>query len=307
MKNPVLKALSLSVLLLAAGSAADAQLTRTWVSNVGDDVNPCSRTAPCRTFAAALARTAAGGTINVLDPGSYGSVTINKAITIQGDGTFAGILASATNGIVVNAGAADVVILRGLHLEGGSTGLNGIRFLNGLALYVEGCTINAFSEKGIDFEPGGSSALFVKDTVVRNHSAGTGGGILIKPGVAGTATATLDDVNLERNLYGLRVEGNSQVSVRESVMTGSSSEGVHAFASGTSPIVNVIDSLVSLNGSGVKAEGLGAVVRIGGTSVLNNGAAGLAALSLGQIVSFGDNDVLGNTPDGVPTSTAGKL
>src|SRR5438477_3797204 len=48
---------------------AFAQATRTWVSGVGDDVNPCSRTAPCKTFAGAISKTAGGGEIDVLDPG----------------------------------------------------------------------------------------------------------------------------------------------------------------------------------------------------------------------------------------------
>ncbi|MCU0340213.1 MAG: hypothetical protein MUE30_10020, partial [Spirosomaceae bacterium] len=74
-----------------------------WVSGVGDDANPCSRTAPCKTFAGAISKTAAGGEISVLDPGGFGAVTITKSITLNGDGTLAGILASGTNGIVINA------------------------------------------------------------------------------------------------------------------------------------------------------------------------------------------------------------
>lgn len=306
MKASCLKTLFVSALLLAASSAAHAQASRTWVSGVGDDANPCSRTAPCKTFAGAISKTAAGGTISVLDPGGFGAVTITKSITIQGDGSLGSILGAGTNGIVINAAATDIVVLRDLHIEGAGTGLNGIRFLNGLALFVENCTVNRFTQKGIDFEPTGNSALFVKDTVVRNNSFGAGGGIFIKPGAAGTATATIDNANLERNLFGLRVEGNSKVSVRDSVMTGNSNEGVHAFASGTAPVVNVIGSLVALNGNGVKAEGSGAIVRIGDTSVVNNNAAGLSAIGLGQVVTFGDNNLTGNTPDGVPTSNAGK-
>src|SRR5258706_15316188 len=82
--------------------AAQAQATRTWVSGVGDDAHPCSRTAPCKTFAGAISKTAAGGEISVLDPGGFGAVTITKSITINGDGTLAGILHSATNGILIS-------------------------------------------------------------------------------------------------------------------------------------------------------------------------------------------------------------
>src|SRR5579872_7335443 len=101
-------------LALAVGlpiAPASAQATRTWVSGVGDDANPCSRTAPCKTFAGAISKTAPGGEINVLDPGGFGAVTITKSITISSEGFEAGVLVSGTNGIVISAGASDVVVL----------------------------------------------------------------------------------------------------------------------------------------------------------------------------------------------------
>src|SRR2546427_5716848 len=98
------------IFTFAFASLAQAQATRTWVCGVGDDVNPCSRTAPCKTFAGAISKTAAGGEIDVLDPGGFGTVTITKSITIDGSGGgFASILASGTNGINVNAATTDVV------------------------------------------------------------------------------------------------------------------------------------------------------------------------------------------------------
>src|SRR5258707_581134 len=98
-----------------ASSGAWAQATRTWVSGVGDDVNPCSRTAPCKTFAGAISKTAAGGEIDVLDPAGYGAVMITKSITIDGgSGQVASVLTNVGNGIVVSAGGNDVVILRKL-------------------------------------------------------------------------------------------------------------------------------------------------------------------------------------------------
>src|SRR4051795_2970069 len=118
----ILGALSAVVLNL---SPAQAQATRTWVSGVGDDANPCSRTAPCKTFAGAISKTAGGGEINVLDPGGFGGVTITKSITIRS--TFeAGVLVSGTNAIVIAAGVNDTVTLEGLDIEGLGTGLNGI-------------------------------------------------------------------------------------------------------------------------------------------------------------------------------------
>src|SRR5580765_1875593 len=108
------------VMAAAFATSASAQATRTWVSGVGDDANPCSRTAPCKTFAGAISKTAAGGEISVLDPGGFGGVTITKAITLNGDGTLAGILAAGTNAIIVNAGVNDVVVIRSLSINGTS-------------------------------------------------------------------------------------------------------------------------------------------------------------------------------------------
>src|SRR5438445_11069532 len=129
-------------------SAAYAQASRTWVSGVGDDANPCSRTAPCKTFAGAISKTAAGGEIDALDPGGFGAVTITKAITIDGGGgQVASVLVSGTNGIVVQANAqTDVVILRNLRINGNGPGLNGIRFLSGKDLNVENCFIFCFTQ-----------------------------------------------------------------------------------------------------------------------------------------------------------------
>src|SRR3989442_15721506 len=122
------KILAIAIFTFAFASLAQAQATRTWVSGVGDDVNPCSRTAPCKTFAGAISKTAAGGEIDALDPGGFGAVTITKAITLDGGGgQVASVLVAGTNAIVVQAGANDVVILRNLRINGISSGLNGIR------------------------------------------------------------------------------------------------------------------------------------------------------------------------------------
>src|SRR5436309_12145423 len=82
-----------------ASAPAHAQASRTWVSGVGDDANPCSRTAPCKTFAGAISKTAAGGEINCLDSGGFGAVTIIKSMTILCQGVVGGVLASSVNGI----------------------------------------------------------------------------------------------------------------------------------------------------------------------------------------------------------------
>ncbi len=152
-----------AALSFSAG-AAQAQATRTWVSGVGDDANPCSRTAPCKTFAGAISKTAASGEINCLDPGGFGAVTITKAITIACEGVTAGVLAAGTNGIIVNAGVNDNVTLRGIDINGAGTGLNGIRFLAGKALIVDNCQIYGFTTRGIDVALSAAASVDVKDT-----------------------------------------------------------------------------------------------------------------------------------------------
>src|SRR5258707_1834948 len=146
-----INAVKLFAIVVLGTTIMYGQASRTWVSGVGDDVNPCSRTAPCKTFAGAISKTAAGGEIDALDPGGFGAVTITKAMTIDGGGgQVASVLVSGTNGIVVQAGPSDVVILRNLRINGIGTGINGIRFLSVKDLNVENCYIFGFSTNGID-------------------------------------------------------------------------------------------------------------------------------------------------------------
>src|SRR6267378_5974218 len=147
---PQFAALVALVAHLCVNPIAHAQATRTWVSGVGDDVNPCSRTAPCKTFAGAISKTAPGGEINVLDPGGFGAVTITKSITIRSDHIEAGVLVSGTNGIVVSAGATDRVVLEGLDIEGLGTGLNGVSILAGKEVYIIRCAIRHFTQNGVN-------------------------------------------------------------------------------------------------------------------------------------------------------------
>src|SRR5215470_15675525 len=144
--------LTLAMTLIAAvlyADPANAQASRTWVSGVGDDANPCSRTAPCKTFAGAISKTAPAGEINVLDPGGFGAVTITKPITISSECTEAGVLVSGGNGIVVAAGNSDVVTLRGLDINGLNTGLSGIKINSAGQVHIESCRIYEFTTADI--------------------------------------------------------------------------------------------------------------------------------------------------------------
>jgi hypothetical protein len=294
-------------LLIAAlplfASPAFAQATRTWVSGVGDDANPCSRTAPCKTFAGAISKTAARGEISVLDPGGYGGVTINKALTISGDGTLASILVGGTNGIIVNAGVNDVVIIRSISIIGIGTGLNGIRFLAGGELHVENVSISGFTLEGISFEPSGASGLFVNNSSIRNC---TQGGVLVKPTGTGTAAAALNSVALVGNGRGLRAEDGSTVTVSNSHAAGNDLNGFVAL--GTSRAVNMTleSSVAASNGATGIYSGNLTTVKISNVTVTRNNA-GLQTAG-GSIVSFGNNRVYDNTTlNGPPTTNVGQM
>jgi hypothetical protein len=292
-----LQTLAVLVLCLLVSSSASAQATRTWVSGVGDDANPCSRTAPCKTFAGAISKTAAGGEIDVIDPGGFGAITITKSITIDGNGTFASVLGAGTNGITVNAGASDVVTIRNISINGAGTGINGIRFVAGGALHVENCVIFDFTQKGIDFEPSASSKLFVKDTILRNNF---GGGALSKPGVAGSAVATLDNVRMDGNTFGVQAERGSAVTIRNSEVSGSSQNGIAAFG-GSAVFIHVEDSVVTGNGAGIRSGGGSTTIRLSNVTAVSNGV-GLLLFG-GAVESYGNNRLVGNTTDTSPTST----
>jgi hypothetical protein len=249
-----------TALVLALASTAYAQASRTWVSGTGDDSNPCSRSAPCLTFAAALLSTAAGGEISVADPGDFGPVTITQAVTINGDGTRAGIDASGQNGIIVNAGASDVVVLRNLTLGGGGTGVNGIRYLNGGHLVVEDTTIHGFAQRGIDVSLSTGGRLSVHNTTI---TGGTHG--IYVDSAAGAVDVALDKVNIRGAGYGVDTLVGS-TDIRRSVIAQSGVVGV--YADGTSS-VTVARSSINDNEIAVQSQ-LGAAVYMSDNEVFHN-------------------------------------
>jgi hypothetical protein len=287
--------------------------TRTWVSGVGDDANPGSRTAPCKTFAGAISKTDAGGEIDVTDPGGFGALTITKAITIDGSGTFASVLAAGTAAITVAAGANDVVTLRHMSFNGdGGAGLDGIHFLSGAALHIESCHIFNFGRRGVFFEPNAISRLFIKDTVIRNQADPTNGGaVFIAPRPGGSALASIDGARMVGNLFGLVATDPSVVAVRDSVVSGNANAGFAASSvAGGAVVIDlenclVFDNNATVNSAGIAASGGQAVVRISNVMVINN-RLGLMVSSGGNIVSFGNNRIAGNATDGAPTATPGQ-
>jgi hypothetical protein len=193
---------------------AHAQATRTWVSGVGDDANPCSRTAPCKTFAGAISKTANGGEINCLDPGGFGALTITKSITIIcGESGEAGVLVSGTPGITVAAQPGDRVVLRGLDLQGLGTGTNGINFISGLELIIDKCNIQAFATNGVNVNTSTANArVIIKETFIlgngTNGTANTGGVTVTQNGGA-IVVQILNSVLEQNQNYGVQTSGAS--------------------------------------------------------------------------------------------------
>jgi hypothetical protein len=296
--------------LVLGAATLHAQATRTWVSGVGDDANPCSRTAPCKTFAGAISKTAVGGEINVLDPGGFGAVTITKAITISSECFEAGVLVSGTNGIIVNVpNAGDDVTLRGIDFEGLGTGLNGITLITGGTLHVQKCTIKHFTNSGINFAPTVSgSALHVSEhTVIANNNAGNiaFAGVLVKPTSGASVNADVNGVQFENNANGVTADGTGgggamNVNVRDSKVASSSNSGIVATTSGPAVKMTVDSTMVVYSANtGVASNGAAATVRIGSCTISNN-VTGVAALGGSTFQSFKNNQIASNTADGTP-------
>lgn len=280
-------------------AGAHAQATRTWVSGVGDDANPCSRTAPCKTFAGAISKTAANGAISVLDPGGFGAVTITKAITIETDGQLAGVLSAGTNGVIVNAGVNDVVILRGLQINGAGTGLNGIRFLAGSRLVVEDSTINGITSNGIDFSPSGASKLLVRNTTITRATGGSA--ISVTPTGTGTASVTIEDSRLYANKNGLTIAAGT-ATVNNSVIGPSDQNGIFANSAGANVVINVNDSTISDNAAvGIRALNPTSSIFVSNTTITGNGN-GVAALSGAALSTYKTNRLNSNTTNGTFTA-----
>lgn len=289
---------------LFCNSLAQAQATRTWVSGVGDDANPCSRTAPCKTFAGAISKTATGGEINCLDPAGYGAVTITKAITIDCHYTEGGILAASTNGIIINAPTTSSIILRGLDINGGGAGgLDGVRFLAGGSLRVEDTTINNMTNGiNIGVNQAANAEVFVTRSYIRNNS---NVGIFISNAAAGLVHTVVEQSTVDNNVFGLFGSNNTRTTVRGSTFSGNSTTGILSQVNPGAGLseINVDSCVITGNLTGLSA-GANAVanqgtLRVSNSTISANGT-GVTAGN-GQALSFCDNKLLGNTAPGAFT------
>jgi hypothetical protein len=306
MWNVVKAAVAAVALFALSQTSAQAQATRTWVSGVGDDANPCSLTAPCKTFPGAISKTAINGEINCLTPGGFGTVTITKSITIDCHEVFASILASGTNGINVNIAAGNpndplrTVRIRNLNINGAGssgtigtrTGLKGINILNAAAVFVEDTMIRNFTQQGILDSRTTGGLLYINNTTVQDN---TSSAVLIAPSSGSTKIdVTIANSVLERSQDGVRAGNGSRVMVKRSVLSGNTANGaVVESGTGTSRLA-IDDSAISNNFRGI-LQNAGGEVFVSNSDISFNSTGKTGS---GGLFSYGNNRLTQNSADG---------
>jgi hypothetical protein len=296
-------ATSVTAVFSAPGGGAPS--SRTWVSGaLGNDANPCTRAAPCLTFAAALAQTTPGGEIDVLDPGDFGPLTITQSLSIMGDtaGVSGAMIASGAGGIVVNAGGNDVVTLHGLTFNGLNASLSGIVINSAARVDIEDCVIQQFAgsgQAGLFISPsGGMLSVRVYDSAIVANNAG----VIVKPASGATAGVAIARTALDQNLGdGLRVDGSgggaSTVSLADSSASLNAGNGIAAVSGPGSTAVSLFQVLAASNGSnGIAADqshGGTASVTVGDSTLIANTVAA-QALGGASLLSTANNRVLAN-------------
>lgn len=279
---------------------------RSWVSALGSDAGNtnCSRMAPCRTLAHAILQTKPNGEILILDPGGYGTVTIDRSITIDATGTLASVLAAnGQNGITINLNPADAlktVRLRGLMItgmgDGAKTGLRGISIVNtnfaNLKVFLEDMVIDGFSQEGIRYELNGGN-LVVKNSTIRNND---GAGLRVDSPSGLLVHVTVEKTSLVLNGEGIRFEDNVRGGVFDSTISNNTTNGVAVVNVSAPSIMQLDQSRISENGQAGVLTGGGVTfgtVTLSECMVIHNNV-GLQSNANGQIRSFGQNRIAYN-------------
>jgi hypothetical protein len=292
---------AIAIFMFAFASLAQAQASRTWVSGVGDDANPCSRTAPCKTWAGAISKTAPCGEIDALDPGGFGAVTITKSITLDGTGTFASILASLTTGIIINVATTDVVTIRGLSINGFCNGVRGINITGNMpkAVNIEDCVIFRFANEGIRWSTtaGTLGRLNIRNSVIRDNT----GDAVFASTSAGQVKGTFTNCSFIGSGNGVHAAVNSRLTADSCQFSGNTSNGI--LADGGTGVMRVSNSQIHNNsGNGVSAPA-GGVIEINNNDIYNNTGTGALASGGGVVETFGNNRIKANGTDLCATCT----
>ena len=311
-KTPLLLTVLGCLLASIYAGSAQAQATRTWVSGVGDDANPCSRTAPCKTFAGAIVKTAAGGEVNALDPAGYGAVTVTKSITIDGGGgQVASVLVAGTNGIVIAAAANDVVILRNLRFQGlqgagnSNAGLSAIKVLTAARVDIVNCDISGFNTAGVEGSPtSGTVSIGIKNTTSSANSLG----MLFKPASGVTVNLAIDRSFISNNGGGgVKIDGTAggtiNASISDSTMSVNNGNGMLSITGPGSATVNLTRDTFSSNAAfGVQSNqtaGGSSTVAVGQSTFTNNVSGAVQFTPVGaKLQTLGNNQILGANGSG---------
>jgi hypothetical protein len=292
-------AIAVASVLFAFSAPAHAQAPRTWVSGVGDDANPCSRTAPCKTFAGAISKTAINGIINCIDNAAYGAVTITKSMTIDCHDVFASILngneQASLTGVTINV-AVDpkdpwrTVRLRNIDISGNGFGIAGISILSAAAVILEDIEVTGNTKQGIsDTRSEGNTMLSIKNTVVANNGG---------PGIGAGAqmnTIVLDNVQSNKNAFGIALAKTNTATIARSVFSNNTTAGIEADPGGQ---LMLDSSIVSYNVTGISASG-------GAVGFANSDIAFNQTAISGVTSTFGNNRIFGNAAAGTAPSAAG--
>jgi hypothetical protein len=297
---------ALAVIALAVPGSAFGQATRTWVSGVGDDANPCSRTAPCKTFAGAISKTANGGEINCLDPGGFGGVTITKSLTIKCQYTEGGVLVSGTTAVVVNAAATDKITLRGLDINGIGTGaqtsLVGVKVLSAKHVNIFDSEIYRFQD-GVVVAPTSAATTAV---LRGNHIHDNGNGVVTAPGnnTITFVSTVLRHNDIQDNTCGVTVSSfgtNASTPTTTDCGAATSASGINKIATS-----NIYNNGINLNANtGVFTRGGSATAEIAWNDITNNSSFGLHRIDSSTIRTItGTNVISGNGASDAPNASA---
>jgi len=312
--------LSLAVLGALGGAplTAHAQNVRSWVASTGLDGNPCTRAQPCASFNRALSQTNAGGEINCVDQGDFGNgvqLGINKAITIDCDGVGGHIeFATAEAAIGVTASPTDVVVIRGLDIDGAGTGGTGITVISG-DVHIDNCLIHGFKSSTLGFGVAvAAGAVSVSDTVLIDNGTSSSGAGLVAELISSDTIIKLilNRVEVRSNFFGIKADGTIanggviQMTIRDSVSTGNGANGIVGTGLPGGPaILMMIDRSSSSHntaGFGIIADGPKTTIRLGGSSITGN-INGVGVSNGGAIQSYGTNQINGNSNDGIASLT----
>jgi hypothetical protein len=291
--------LLLGILALFVSIHASAQATRTWVSGVGDDANPCSRTAPCKTWAGAISKTSPFGEIDALDPGGFGTVTVTKSMTIDGGPNAGGISAAGSPGITINAAATDTIVIRNLYIEclGSTACTNGINVVNAKNVHVLHVDIGGAFVHGVAVSS--TTTLFVDQTNVHDV---TGNGIHFAPPTI--AYASITNSYFENDVNGVADNDSGKMTVTNTTVAGNSNAGFLVTSNSLAATLNVINCNANFNTVAAYesvANGTAtATMRLSGSTATANGVAIKTIGTTAAVLSFQNNPLTGA---GLPTGT----